>query len=268
MNENEEKRELSELVEKEKHLRKISHSRVHIIIYALSVIGMMLYIFPLLFDMPLFQTEITTGLEVLPFLEATSKSFSIDSMPSLWMGIGIPLFLMTIGTIINTVTIRDKDWKLKKNRFLFTFICFIASVCTAAICWYMAGDGVSVEYNLGVTSIEYSVKCNLAMGAILSIIGLVLWAGASLIQCVVLYYVARGRISEHVFDFGFGSEVSKYEKSEDKSLSDIFSELIQHKPESKSLTDKLSELMKLKSEGIITEEEFQSKKEELLKKFE
>ena len=257
MNENEEKQDL-EFVERAKLLRKIRCSGVSIISLFLLVIGVILYVIPYFFDMPIFQVE-ALGIKTTIELEHLSS----ENYRTFMIGFGVPIILMLIGCVIESQTLNN-DWKQKKNRFIFSIICYAVSIIIFAICLNLAR-----EENIDAGIIESSVRYDLGRGAVMMIFGIIMMAAPCMIKDAILYFVAQGRVSEKIFDFRFGFNANKYIQTEYKALTDKHLETVGFESkENRSLTDKLTELMKLKTDGIITEEEFQSKKEELLKKYE
>lgn len=255
------------VVERVKRIQKINRSGMSVILNIVGAIGFILFAVPLIFGMTLLQTK--AGIELLTFHEILDGDWNVENVAFFFIGFIVPIFVSVIGNAIEMTPFRNNDWKQKKNRFIVSIILYTVSLIIFAICWDLAREVTTIDYKFGVGITETTVRYDLGSGAIMSIIGFVLIFGASLAKSGILYAVAQGRISDKIFDFRFTSKENNDVQTEYKTLTDKHSESVGIElKENKSLADKLTELMKLKSDGIITEEEFQSKKEELLKKYE
>ncbi len=183
-------------------------------------------------------------------LDATKRNVGVNDLSPVMILI---MSLFTIGAVLWGSTIfmsfikkfkADKNWKENTKRYIVVgvFIClfiFIAVIVAAAAC---------VFYEIPESSFNH-LETTPEIGFWLFSLGGLLSAIAYLTFAILIHFSAIGKINIEKL------ALAKTKKPENHSQTSL------------TLAEKLKELQGLKESGVITEEEYQVKKEDLLKNY-
>ena len=190
-------------------------------------------------------------------LDETKRKVSFTDLSSIkWISIFLLLSSMVI-IMLNLFAFaknfkNDTDWRKRSGRRIVLAIVVVILLCAAAAITPDLCDSYEIpEDRFSGLKIEWET------GLYLYIFGIALLAAGYLTFAVGLRLLATGKIKFERF-----ANVKKIKVDSNSAVASAATETAPV-----SLTAKLNELQKLKDDGIITEEEYSAKKEELLKNY-
>lgn len=203
------------------------------IIFYISVIGMILALIGTFCPMCSYNPTVvdefkrTVKIADLSFVGIISLVFFVTA-------IVIALF------VVNSLT--KKDWREHKKKYTVCAVFALLFVLIAIISLAVA----CIFYRIPESEFDY-LETKEEAGFYLFAAGSGIFAVAFFFYCSVLKRIADGKVQLDAIALGGKKPNEEAQKN--------------------SLTEKLSELQKMKDSGMITEEEYNSKKDELLKNF-
>lgn len=174
-------------------------------------------------------------------LKQTVSFFDLSFVATIGLLFLVVAFAMAVYVVS---TLSKKDWRNHTKRYTVCAVLAVLFVLASVVCLTVA----CVFYRIPQKELDY-LETKEEAGYYLFLIGGVLFSVTFLIYCFVLKNIARGKIQLEQIAVGKKMQNEKSNIAEN------------------TLSEKLTELQKMKEEGLITDEEYKYKKEELLKNY-